>query len=301
VNRWGNPGGAPFGRYPFGVRFEAESRFGGITIPTVLRAAWGENEFFRAEIRQARPEDFDLVQAMHEAMAPDNIYLRFFSYSRRSAEIEARRICRDPDPGTPGSASLLALRDGELVGMASYAGLIGHPGQADVAFAVPDHMHHKGIATLLLGHLVSLARSRQITTFTAEDAARAAAASGLPARRRPAQGHRARPEPGHRQATRGVRDGRADQGDALPAARPLLRRLLTTRPVRDKRTLVPADLIHITSVPGVGGEAGPNGLPASLEAPVQTLLWRDTLPPPPPRPPAHRCPASHRLSSQAGS
>ena len=53
VNRWGNPGGAPFGRYPFGVRFEAESRFGGITIPTVFRAAWGESEFFRAEITGA--------------------------------------------------------------------------------------------------------------------------------------------------------------------------------------------------------------------------------------------------------
>ena len=52
--------------------------------------------------------------------------------------------------------------------MASYAGLTGHPGQAEVAFAVADQMHHKGIATLLLEHLVSLARSRQITTFTAE-------------------------------------------------------------------------------------------------------------------------------------
>jgi acyl-CoA synthetase (NDP forming)/GNAT superfamily N-acetyltransferase len=120
------------------------------------------------EIRQARPDDLVAVQAMHEAMAPDNIYLRFFSYSRRSAEIEARRICREPDLGTPGSASLLALLDGELVGVASYAGLIGHPGRAEVAFAVADHMHHKGIATLLLEHLVSLARSRQITTFTAE-------------------------------------------------------------------------------------------------------------------------------------
>ena len=102
-----------------------------------------------AEIRQARPGDFDAVRAMHEAMAPDNIYLRFFSYSRRSAETEARRICRDPDPDKPGSAALLALRDGELVGVASYAGLTGHPGQAEVAFAVADHMHHKGVATLL--------------------------------------------------------------------------------------------------------------------------------------------------------
>jgi hypothetical protein len=60
VNRWGNPGGEPFGRYPFGVRVEAESRFGGITIPSVLRAGWWwgterqqEGEFFRAEITSA--------------------------------------------------------------------------------------------------------------------------------------------------------------------------------------------------------------------------------------------------------
>src|SRR6476659_3249900 len=120
------------------------------------------------EIREAGPDDFDAVLAMHEAMAPDNVYLRFFSYSPRSAETEARRICRDPDPDAPASAALLALRDVEVVGVASYAGLIGRPGQAEVAFAVADHMHHTGIATLLLEHLVSLARSRQITTFTAE-------------------------------------------------------------------------------------------------------------------------------------
>jgi hypothetical protein len=60
VNRWGNPWGAPFGRYPFGVRVEAESRFGGITIPAVFRAGWWwgtdrqhEGEFFRAEITGA--------------------------------------------------------------------------------------------------------------------------------------------------------------------------------------------------------------------------------------------------------
>jgi Family of unknown function (DUF6544) len=60
VNRWGNPGGAPFGRYPFGVRVEDEARFGGITIPSVFRAGWWwgterqhEGEFFRAEITGA--------------------------------------------------------------------------------------------------------------------------------------------------------------------------------------------------------------------------------------------------------
>ncbi len=139
------------------------------------------------EIRQAGPGDHDAVLAMHEAMAPDNIYLRFFSYSRRSAEIEAGRICRDP---APGNAALLALSGSELVGVASYAELIGHPGLAEVAFAVADHMHHKGIATLLLEHLVSLARSRQVTTFTAETLTenramlKVFADAGLPVQRR---------------------------------------------------------------------------------------------------------------------
>ena len=142
------------------------------------------------EIRPAGPDDFDAVLAMHEAMAPDNVYRRFFSYSRRSAETEARRICTHPGPGTPGGAALLALCDGELVGVASYAPAAEHCRQAEVTFAVADHMHHRGIATLLLEHLVSLALSRRITTFTAEaltqdtDMLKVFADAGLPVQRR---------------------------------------------------------------------------------------------------------------------
>ena len=119
------------------------------------------------EIRPATPEDFDAVKAMHAAMSPDNIYLRFFSFSRLSAEIEAERICR---AGTPGRVALLALADGEVVGVASY-NLANEQGPADiaeVAFAVADHMHDRGIATLLFEHLVSVARSQGVTTFTAQ-------------------------------------------------------------------------------------------------------------------------------------
>jgi hypothetical protein len=60
LDRWGNPGGASFSRYPFGVRVEAESDFSGITIPSALRAGWywgtdrqREGEFFRAQITSA--------------------------------------------------------------------------------------------------------------------------------------------------------------------------------------------------------------------------------------------------------
>ena len=116
------------------------------------------------EIRPAEPGDFDAVKAMHEAMSPDNAYLRFFSLSQTAAETEARRLCREPGPGR---MALLALAGGEVVGCASYDSLQGQLGQkAEAAFAVADHMHHRGIATLLLEHLVSYAGSHQITAFT---------------------------------------------------------------------------------------------------------------------------------------
>ncbi|WP_201293146.1 DUF6544 family protein [Arthrobacter zhaoguopingii] len=59
--RWGTPGGAPPGRHPFGVSIEAETEFGGVTLPSILRAGWwkgtsgrsDDGEFFRARISKA--------------------------------------------------------------------------------------------------------------------------------------------------------------------------------------------------------------------------------------------------------
>ncbi len=119
------------------------------------------------EIRPARPGDYRAVKAMHQAMSPDNAYLRFFSLSRTAAEAEARRICR---LSRAGRVALLALEGGEVVGVASYEVLDGQGGpdhkEAEVAFAVADRMHHRGIATLLLEHLVWYARSHGVTAFT---------------------------------------------------------------------------------------------------------------------------------------
>ncbi len=143
------------------------------------------------QIRRAGPGDFDAVKAMHEAMSPDSVYLRFFNISKTAAEGEAWRICREPRPG---DVALLALADDEVVGVASYHPGRDNPAQAEVAFAVADRMHHKGIATLLLEHLVSHARNQGITTFTAETLAENTAMlkvfsdAGLPVRRRYSDG-----------------------------------------------------------------------------------------------------------------
>ncbi len=50
-------------------------------------------------------------------MSPDNLYFRFFSASRASAEWEARRLCLE---GGPGLVALLGLLGDEVVGVASY-------------------------------------------------------------------------------------------------------------------------------------------------------------------------------------
>jgi hypothetical protein len=60
MQRWGNPDGEPFGRYPFGVAVDAERTFAGVTVPSTVRAGWWwgtdrqeAGEFFRAEVTEA--------------------------------------------------------------------------------------------------------------------------------------------------------------------------------------------------------------------------------------------------------
>src|ERR1700739_3093135 len=116
------------------------------------------------EIRPARPQDADDIRQMHQQMSPDNAYFRFFSFSPQAPEREAQRLAR---PEGPDHAALLARLDGALIGVASYAPT-QRPGGAEIAFAVSDEMHGRGVATLLLEHLVSLARQRRLTAFAAE-------------------------------------------------------------------------------------------------------------------------------------
>jgi acyl-CoA synthetase (NDP forming)/RimJ/RimL family protein N-acetyltransferase len=116
------------------------------------------------EIRAARPQDYDAVRDMHANLSPGNAYFRFFNLSPRAPDREAQRVCR---PADDQHAALLALLGGQLVGVATYEPA-DRPGRAEIAFAVSDDMHGRGIATLLLEHLVSQARQRNLVAFQAE-------------------------------------------------------------------------------------------------------------------------------------
>ena len=115
-------------------------------------------------IRPAGPDDYEPVKRLHEAMSPDNLYFRFFSASQVSAEWEARRVCLRDDPGL---VALVGLLGDEVSGVASYQ-MTADAGVAELALAVADGMHGRGIATLLLEHLVSLARARGVKVLVAD-------------------------------------------------------------------------------------------------------------------------------------
>ena len=215
------------------------------------------------EVRPAGTQDGEAVRAMHAAMSPDNIYLRFFSMSPNAAEQEARRVCREPDSE---HAALLAWQDGRLVGVAAYEPA-GKPGVAEVAFAVPDDMHGRGIASLLLEHLVWQARQRGLRAFTAETLAensamlRVFADAGLPAKRRISGGvvELTFPLPSGEDAYRlgsyleavASRESRADVASLRPLLQP--RSVAVVGPSRRRGTAGRAILRNIVT----GGFTGP--------------------------------------------
>ncbi|MCQ4205686.1 bifunctional acetate--CoA ligase family protein/GNAT family N-acetyltransferase [Streptomyces longispororuber] len=117
-----------------------------------------------ARIRAADARDHDAVVGFYEAMSPENLRLRFFGVSRRSARRAADRMCGRDHPGHLG---LLAEVEGQLVGVAEYE-RTPDTDLAEIALAVGDAWHHRGVGTILIEHLVSAARVDGITAFTAD-------------------------------------------------------------------------------------------------------------------------------------
>ncbi|MFC4466920.1 GNAT family N-acetyltransferase [Streptomyces xiangluensis] len=115
-------------------------------------------------IRPVVRADHEQLQGFYEEMSPENLRLRFFAASRRSAGLAADRACGPPRPGY---RALLAETLGRVIGLAEYD--TGGTGDtADISIAVADGLHHRGVGTLLVEHLVSAARAEGITAFTAD-------------------------------------------------------------------------------------------------------------------------------------
>lgn len=109
-----------------------------------------------ATIRPARPADAGLLQAFYAHLSPESLRHRFFSVAVPDSQLLASLS----DSGNPDNAlTLLVLRNAgaqaHVVATGSY--LAKNATTAEVAFAVDDAFQGKGLGTLLLERLASLA------------------------------------------------------------------------------------------------------------------------------------------------
>lgn len=112
-------------------------------------------------VRRLGPADLPAVRRLHEEMPLDDRYLRFFTVSRTAADRVADSIV--------GADALAvgAFRAGRLLGVAHCRARPGSPDQ-DLAVVVARPEQARGVATLLLEHLVAVARAAGVHRLSAD-------------------------------------------------------------------------------------------------------------------------------------
>jgi acyl-CoA synthetase (NDP forming)/GNAT superfamily N-acetyltransferase len=117
-----------------------------------------------ALIRQLDASDTAVVLRLHEQLPERDRYLRFFTLGSAHLAAFATRLTTTDDAH---QGALGAFVDGELIGVAHYE-VLDDPAEAEVALVVNHAIQARGVGTLLLEHLVSLARERGVLRFVAE-------------------------------------------------------------------------------------------------------------------------------------
>jgi acetyl coenzyme A synthetase (ADP forming)-like protein len=119
-----------------------------------------------AQVRLSRPEDREALQTFFGRLSADSRRKRFFSAAPPRPELVAT-LCDNSDPCA--ALTLVALRtvdqENRIIATGSY--LAKEPRTAEVAFAVDDSFHGKGLGTLLLDRLAILAVQHGFTRFWA--------------------------------------------------------------------------------------------------------------------------------------
>src|SRR4051812_28412306 len=113
-------------------------------------------------LRSPRPDDEPAIKAFFDGLAPESRYRRFHGHGR--TDIVARDYA-SADGDT--RVALLAHLGARVVAVAGYDRL-NEPGVAEVAFAVADDLHGRGLATRMLEQLAAVGAERGVRRFDAE-------------------------------------------------------------------------------------------------------------------------------------
>ncbi|GGU93562.1 hypothetical protein GCM10010182_06490 [Actinomadura cremea] len=105
------------------------------------------------------------LRGMSARLSPTSLYTRFFSGTPRIPDHYVAIMNRldhwDRD-------ALVALLDGEMIGIAEYCRDADRPGRADLAVLVGDPWRRRGVASVLVRFLAQLAGRRGVREFGAD-------------------------------------------------------------------------------------------------------------------------------------
>lgn len=128
-------------------------------------------------LRDLRPDDGDVLDALMSGLSPRSRYLRFHS-PIPSLTGGMRRALLDVD-GCDHLALVAEAADGTPVGIARSIRDRHRPDEAEIAVAVIDAWHHRGVGRTLATAVVERARLTGVQRMTARVLPENAAALGL--------------------------------------------------------------------------------------------------------------------------
>ncbi|MBI2209618.1 MAG: GNAT family N-acetyltransferase [Deltaproteobacteria bacterium] len=109
-----------------------------------------------ATIRPARPEDRDLLQAFFNRLSTESRWRRFFSMAGPAMKV-VDSLCDSSEPRSRLTLVVLRTIEGAPRIIATGTYVARDQGTAEVAIAVDDDLHGRGLGTLLLERLALLA------------------------------------------------------------------------------------------------------------------------------------------------
>ncbi len=148
-------------------------------------------------VRAIRPDDKERLRLAFERLSPRSVYQRFFNPLTELTSGDLQHLTEVNFRDHVGLVLTIEEGRGErLVAVARFVRVPATVGRAEVGFAVADELHNRGAATLLLHHLIAIARVCRVREFMAEmlddnlAMLRVLQKSGMPLRQRTERGIR---------------------------------------------------------------------------------------------------------------
>jgi len=116
-------------------------------------------------LRPAQIADRDSLRAMYGRLSSHTIEMRFFGPATHLLEIDIDRVVTSDGHSR---VALLATLGEYVVAVAYYQRSSKDPSTAEIAFIVEDAQQHRGMASIILEHLASIARDQGIEHMIAE-------------------------------------------------------------------------------------------------------------------------------------